>query len=185
MTFRMCCVVFRSRWCQSRVRTSRLARRESRSLPASKTANDGDRARHGFRTAGSVAEMLVATRSARSTLGSDPAGEPTLPNPARVYVPVARYREHKQPVGDQTERHGAQQPRSEGLLGQRLQRPAEAPGLLRIVLERRADEERPHDTEDDPPRGDTEASPAFGPSPCPLPISSSSRYLRNRALYAW
>src|SRR5918993_5159884 len=53
----------------------------------------------------------------------------------------------------------------ERLLDERLQRATETPSLLRIVLECRADEERPDDTEDDPPRGDPEASPAFGPLP--------------------
>ena len=45
----------------------------------------------------------------------------------------------------------------------------EAPSFSRIVPERRPDEESPDDAEDDPPRGDAEASPAFGPPPYPLP----------------
>ena len=50
-----------------------------------------------------------------------------------------------------------------------MQRAAEAPSLLRIVLECRADQERPDDTEDDPTRNDPEAPPAFGPFPYLLP----------------
>jgi hypothetical protein len=34
-------------------------------------------------------------KSATTIPGFDLTGEPTLPNPTRVYVPVARHREHK------------------------------------------------------------------------------------------
>jgi hypothetical protein len=55
-----------------------------------------------------------------------------LKGPARGNPSVACYREHEQPVGDEPERHYAQEPGSEGLAKKRLQGSSQSGGLLRI-----------------------------------------------------
>src|SRR5918995_30019 len=133
-----CCTVLRSRWCQSGVRICRLAYivslgpyPQAGELWRSSTLQDPqsvlDRRADGSR--------MIDPPS----FGLEPMRKATLPSPTRVYVPVARHREHEQSVGDQPERNSAQQPRSQRLSDECLQRSPKSSGLLRIVLQRRAD----------------------------------------------
>jgi hypothetical protein len=55
-----CCTVLRSQWYQIGIRISRLARTVSRTLPESRTVNDGYQFNHGSRKAGLSREPIVA-----------------------------------------------------------------------------------------------------------------------------
>src|SRR5687768_3616537 len=63
-------------------------------------------------------------------------------------------------VGDQPQRHRAQQPGSVRLLPERFERPADAAGLGGIVAPGSDDEERADDPEDDAAGTDAEAADA-------------------------
>jgi hypothetical protein len=63
------CTVLRSRWYQSGIRISRLARTVSRTLPASRTVNDGARSNHESPKAALSRDPIVAGLLAPTTRG--------------------------------------------------------------------------------------------------------------------
>src|SRR5215217_6315987 len=86
------------------------------------------------------------------------------PNAARLSDPaIPCHRDHEQPVGDQSECHHAEDPRTKRLSKELLQCASQARRLARIESHRCLDEEQAHKAQHHPSGRVTETAPASDP----------------------